>query len=67
LDTRTFEIQMLIDTDDAVTASRIGSEAAHRALVAAEVGPPQNSPTIYVHKDLISPEAVRVNAELVDA
>lgn len=66
MDTHRFEAEMLVDTDDPVVAAQMGANAMARALMAARVTPPAKS-TIYAHQDLVRPQAVKVEAELVDA
>ena len=61
---KTFEVQMLIDTDDAWEATRIGDRAMRKAFGVAGILIPDRS-KVFIHKDLLNTRPVFVETSLV--
>jgi hypothetical protein len=66
MDEGTFQVEMVVDTDDPWKASETGAEAMRVAFAAAHVTPPDRT-RVVAHRDLLQQTPVKVETVLVDA
>jgi hypothetical protein len=66
LEESTFQIEMVIDTEDPWKAATIGEKAIRLAFGVASIEPPHQSRFV-AHRDLLLPTPVKVETVLVDA